>query len=117
MTEKLLSQLVGSEREAYIDVIRPHVAMLKKANTSQRQVAAIERLINQPTPASTTAPDSPALPADEGSAIPTPGLTTGHNSPSSSPPSTNDGVLGDSAAVTVEHASAKLSKAGTTSLS
>ncbi|KAK0622943.1 armadillo-type protein [Immersiella caudata] len=114
--QKLLNQLTGSEREAYIEVIRPHVAMLKKANTSQRQVAAIERLINQPTPPSTAPPESPALPADEGSAIPTPALTTGHNSPSSSPPSTNDGVLGEGGGVTVEHASAKLSKAAPTSI-
>jgi len=95
--------------------------MLKKTSTNQRQVAAIERLINQPTPTSTAppstaAPESPTLPADEGSAIPTPALTTGHNSPSSSPPSTNDGVLGEGAGVTVEHASAKLSTAAPTSI-
>ncbi|KAK0645954.1 armadillo-type protein [Cercophora newfieldiana] len=107
--QKLLSQLSGSEREAYVEVIRPHVIMLRKANTSQRQVAAIERLITLPTPTSTAATQSPTLPADEGSALPTPGLTTGHNSPSSSPPSTNDGLLGEVPGVTVEHASAKLS--------
>lgn len=101
--QKLLSQLTGSERETYVDVIRPHVSTLKKANTSQRQVVAIERLISQPATTPTTAPESPALTGDEGSALLTPALTSGHNSPSSSPPSTNDGVLGEVAGVSVDN--------------
>jgi mRNA-binding protein PUF3 len=96
--EKLLNQLEGADRDAFVEEMKPQFLTLKKGNTNGRQIAAIDRLIfaaaspasgtKTGTPAS-TAPASPALPVDPSSAAPTPNLTTESNSPSSSsPPST-----------------------------
>ena len=43
--EKLLDRLKNEEREAFVEVIRSHMNVLKKATTG-RQIQAIERLIS-----------------------------------------------------------------------
>lgn len=107
-TEKLLSQLSGSEWESFVEVIKPHVIALKKAST--RQNSAIDKLMNSlATPPPSSGPASPVLQVDAGSAIPTPpSLTMGHNSPSSSPPSTNDGAVEETGGAPLDQTNNKL---------
>ncbi|KAK0710981.1 armadillo-type protein [Lasiosphaeris hirsuta] len=119
--QKLLSVLKGKERDDFVEVVRPVVMPYKKVVTG-RQIAVVDRLItaiNNPTPRDNPMPSSitPALPTlqvDIGSAVPTPNLTMGQNSPSSSPPSTNASAVEESVGETVKRASAKLSSAQVT---
>ncbi|KAK5664093.1 hypothetical protein OQA88_308 [Cercophora sp. LCS_1] len=116
--QKLLNQLTSrgeimqSELEAFIEVLRPVVNALKKAiQPVQRQLKAIDAMINTaPTPS--TAPQSPALQGEAASVVSTPPVASVEHTPSSSPPSTNGGLVGDlvgdHAGATVEHVSAKL---------
>ncbi|ORY70098.1 armadillo-type protein [Pseudomassariella vexata] len=99
--QKLVQQLEGPDRDTLIDEMRPQFASLKKIS-SGRQMTAIDRLMdvvdNKPTSSrkqstsrsAVKVPTDPSLQLDVNSAMPTPGLTTEHNSPeSNSPPSTN----------------------------
>jgi len=95
-TEKLLGQLKGAERDAFVEDMKPQLLQLKKYNFG-KQIAAIEKLIftgPQPpsynmTPSSVT-PNTQTLPIEINSSAPTPSLTNGQNSPqSSSLPSTS----------------------------
>ena len=119
-TEKLLNQLKGKERQALVDAIKPIVYPLKNV-ISRQPASAIDRLINlisTPAPVdneapASTAPTSPMVQSDDPS-IPTPPiLITGPNSPTSSPPSTNDGIAEDTSGRTIADASAKLSSSET----
>ena len=119
-TEKLLNQLKGKERQALVDAIKPIVYPLKNV-ISRQPASAIDRLINlisTPAPVdneapASTAPTSPMVQSDDAS-IPTPPiLITGPNSPTSSPPSTNDGIAEDTSGRTIADASAKLSSSET----
>ncbi|KAK1756106.1 putative pumilio domain-protein [Echria macrotheca] len=98
--QKLLKQLNMTDREAGVEFaerLRPIVVAAKKTN-SGRQIAQIMQLLDDTlsAPPSTSNPTSPTLRVDVESTVPTPPvLTMGHNSPSSSPPSTNDGAIGD----------------------
>ncbi|EOO02234.1 putative pumilio domain-containing protein [Phaeoacremonium minimum UCRPA7] len=115
--QKLLSQLEGEEREAFVEEMKPQFTSLKKVSTG-RQIAAIDRLmsaVSSPTPGkpaslsgsvngsvngsvSGAAPASPGLQVEVNSAAPTPVLTMEPNSPqSSSPPSTNASAVEDTA--------------------
>lgn len=60
-----------------------------------KQIAGVDRLHNAITSytPSSTAPTSPGLHVDVSSAVPTPNLTMGPNSPSSSPPSTSESAV------------------------
>ncbi|KAG9246362.1 armadillo-type protein [Calycina marina] len=93
--QKLLAQLKGEERDAFIEDMKPQLIALKKYNFG-KQIAAIERLVFTGPPAYTTptltrAPSSPSAPVDISSNAPTPLLTNGQNSPqSSSVPSTTE---------------------------
>lgn len=91
--QKLLNQLEGAEREAFVEEMRPQFQTLRKTSTS-RQLAAIDRLIYATTQ---TAPSkSGGSQADTSSAAPTPVLTMEPNSPqSSSPPSTSASAVGE----------------------
>lgn len=99
--EKLLSQLEGTDRDAFVEEMKPQFQALKKASSNGKQIAAIDRLISavstpapgtkNGTPAS-TAPTSPALQVDLSTTAPTPNLTTESNSPSSSSPSSTSAV-------------------------
>lgn len=118
--EKLLNQLKGKERQSLVDAIKPIVYPLKSV-ISKQPASAIDRLINlisTPAPVdneapASTAPASPTVQSDD-ACIPTPPvLTTGPNSPSSSPPSTNDGLAEDTSGRTIANASAKLSSSET----
>jgi mRNA-binding protein PUF3 len=99
--QKLLAQLKGAEREAFVEDMKPQLISLKKYNYG-KQIAAIEKLIftgPQPymTLSSVAAPTTQTLPIEIGSAAPTPMLTMGQNSPqSSSLPSTNVSTVDDS---------------------
>ena len=93
-TEKLLAQLKGAEREAFVEKMKPQLVSLKRYNYG-KQIAAIEKLIFTgpatygPTP-SANASAAQTLPIEIGSSAATPLLTNGQNSPqSSSLPSTN----------------------------
>ncbi|KAK4196725.1 putative pumilio protein [Triangularia verruculosa] len=89
--QTLLSELQGQDRDALVNEVRPLLASIKKMCTG-KQIAGVDRLhnaISSITPSS-TAPTSPGLHVDVNSAVPTPNLTMGPNSPSSSPPSTNE---------------------------
>ncbi|KAF3355199.1 hypothetical protein VdG1_07063 [Verticillium dahliae VDG1] len=102
--QKLLNQLDGADREAFIEEMKPQFIALKKTSTG-RQIAAIDRLIfaasspAPPRPGSSKAmsgQNTPALQVD--SSAPTPVLTMEPNSPqSSSPPSTNASAVGETA--------------------
>lgn len=104
MVEKLLAQLKGAEREAFVEDIKPQLTQLKKYNYG-KQIAAIEKLIFvAPTGPSTGShrqtasnasatpsygrgavpPQGPAITVDVSSAAPTPMLTMEQNSPESS---------------------------------
>ncbi|WYZ40111.1 hypothetical protein EsH8_IV_000452 [Colletotrichum jinshuiense] len=90
--QKLLNQLEGGERDAFVEEMRPQFNTLRKTSTS-RQLAAIDRLIY----ATQTPPSkSGGSQADTSSAAPTPVLTMEPNTPqSSSPPSTNASAVGE----------------------
>ncbi|KAK7436161.1 hypothetical protein CaCOL14_009929 [Colletotrichum acutatum] len=91
--QKLLNQLEGAEREAFVEEMRPQFQTLRKTSTS-RQLAAIDRLIYATT--QTTPSKSGGSQADTNSAAPTPVLTMEPNSPqSSSPPSTSASAVGE----------------------
>lgn len=101
LTEKLLAQLKGAERDAFVEDMKPQLLQLKKYNYG-KQIAAIEKLIFtglQPymTHPSLVTPASQTQPIEINSNAPTPMLTNGQNSPqSSSLPSTNVSTIEDS---------------------
>ncbi|KAK1992386.1 ARM repeat-containing protein [Colletotrichum falcatum] len=89
--QKLLNQLDGPEREAFVEEMRPQFNTLRKTSTS-RQLAAIDRLIY----ATQTQPPSKTGGSQADSTAPTPVLTMEPNSPqSSSPPSTSASAVGE----------------------
>ena len=94
LIEKLLAQLKGAEREAFVEDMKPQLVSLKRFNYG-KQIAAIEKLIfNGPPPytsaPSINAPTAQTMPIEINSSAATPMLTNGQNSPqSSSLPSTN----------------------------
>ncbi|KUJ11746.1 ARM repeat-containing protein [Mollisia scopiformis] len=98
--QKLLGQLKGSERDAFVEEMKPQLLMLKKYNYG-KQIAAIEKLIFNGTPAynitpSSVMPSNHTMPIEISSSAPTPMLTNGQNSPqSSSLPSTNVSTIDD----------------------
>ncbi|WQF75683.1 Putative armadillo-like helical, pumilio domain-containing protein [Colletotrichum destructivum] len=88
--QKLLNQLEGAEREAFVEEMRPQFNTLRKTSTS-RQLAAIDRLIY-----ATQTPPSKSGGSQADSTAPTPVLTMEPNSPqSSSPPSTSASAVGE----------------------
>ncbi|KAI4870947.1 ARM repeat-containing protein [Hypoxylon rubiginosum] len=103
--QKLMQHLEGSDRESFIEEMRPHFASLKKHSTG-RQITALDRLMsassagsegpsfaNSVTGMSSAGPTTPSLQVEVNSAAPTPSLTMEQNSPeSSSPPSTNASI-------------------------
>jgi len=99
LSEKLLGQLKGAERDAFVEDMKPQLISLKKYNYG-KQIAAIEKLIftgPQPymTPSSIMAPTTQTLPIEITSSAPTPMLTNGQNSPQSSLPSTSVSTIDD----------------------
>ncbi|KAF4628065.1 hypothetical protein G7Y89_g10086 [Cudoniella acicularis] len=98
--QKLLAQLKDSEREAFIEDMKPQLTQLKKY-TYGKQIVAIEKLIftgppNYSTPSSVVAPTVQTMPIEINSSAPTPMLTNGQNSPqSSSLPSTSVSMIDD----------------------
>ena len=100
VSEKLLAQLKGGERDSFVEDMKPQLISLKKYNYG-KQIAAIEKLIftgPQPyiTPSSVIAPSTQTMPIEINSSAPTPMLTNGQNSPqSSSLPSTNVSTIDD----------------------
>lgn len=101
--QKLLHELEGADREAFIEDMKPHFIALKKTTTG-RQIAAIDRLISAASKASvssqpqstTPGQNTPALQLDVNSPAPTPVLTMDQNSPQSiSPPSTHASAVGE----------------------
>jgi len=89
--QKLLNQLDGPEREAFVEEMRPQFNTLRKTSTS-RQLAAIDRLIY----ATQTQPPAKTGGSQADSTAPTPVLTMEPNSPqSSSPPSTSASAVGE----------------------
>ena len=100
--EKLLAQLKGEERDAFIEDMKPQLISLKKYNYG-KQIAAIEKLIftgphPYTTPTSALVPSAPSVPIEIASNAPTPLLTNGQNSPqSSSLPSTSVSTIDEPA--------------------
>lgn len=99
LAEKLLGQLKGSERDEFVEEMKPQLLMLKKYNYG-KQIAAIEKLIFTGTPIYITPtsvmPSNQTMPIEISSNAPTPMLTNGQNSPqSSSLPSTNVSTIDD----------------------
>jgi len=99
LAEKLLAQLKGAERDAFVEDMKPQLLQLKKYNYG-KQIAAIEKLIfTGPQPyiaPSLPTPISQTMPIEINSNAPTPMLTNGQNSPeSSSLPSTNVSTIDD----------------------
>ncbi|KAN0103017.1 ARM repeat-containing protein [Hyaloscypha variabilis] len=97
--QKLLAQLKGAERDAFVEDMKPQLLQLKKYNYG-KQIAAIEKLIfTGPQPyiaPSLPTPISQTMPIEINSNAPTPMLTNGQNSPqSSSLPSTNVSTIDD----------------------
>ncbi|KAK4169247.1 putative pumilio protein [Cladorrhinum sp. PSN259] len=96
--QTLIKQLKGEDKEVLVRVVEPLLVNFKKT-CAGKQIAGIDRLWTaiheEDTPASTV-PTSPGLHVDVNSAVPTPNLTMGPNSPSSSPPSTNEGAIEES---------------------
>ncbi|KAK4661850.1 mRNA binding protein puf3 [Podospora pseudopauciseta] len=92
--QTLLSELQGQDRDVLVNEVRPLLASIKKMCTG-KQIAGVDRLHNAITSytPSSTAPTSPGLHVDVSSAVPTPNLTMGPNSPSSSPPSTSESAV------------------------
>jgi mRNA-binding protein PUF3 len=99
MIEKLLAQLKGAERDAFVEDMKPQLIQLKKYNYG-KQIAAIEKLIftGPPpfiNPSSLIGPTH-TMPIEINSSAPTPMLTNGQNSPqSSSLPSTSVSTIDD----------------------
>lgn len=93
-TEKLLAQLKGAEREAFIEDMKPQLLSLKRYNYG-KQIAAIEKLIftgpqSYAAPSAIASPTNHTMPIEINSSEATPMLTNGQNSPqSSSLPSTS----------------------------
>ena len=108
LAEKLLAQLKGAERDAFVEDMKPQLLQLKKYNYG-KQIAAIEKLIftgPQPyiTPSSLVTPSSQTMPIEINSNAPTPMLTNGQNSPqSSSLPSTNVSTIDDPSDAAISH--------------
>lgn len=98
--QKLLAQLKGAEREAFVEDMKPQLISLKKYNYG-KQIAAIEKLIftgpqSYITPSSVMTPTTQTMPIEINSSAPTPMLTNGQNSPqSSSLPSTSVSTIDD----------------------
>jgi mRNA-binding protein PUF3 len=97
--EKLLAQLKGTEREAFVEDMKPQLLQLKKYNYG-KQIAAIEKLIfigpQSYMTSSMIGPATQTMPIEINSSAPTPMLTNGQNSPqSSSLPSTNVSTIDD----------------------
>ncbi|TVY29008.1 Pumilio-like protein [Lachnellula hyalina] len=97
--QKLLAQLKGAERDAFVEDMKPQLVQLKKYNYG-KQIAAIEKLIytGPPpfiNPSSLVRPNH-TMPMEINSSAPTPMLTNGQNSPqSSSLPSTSVSTIDD----------------------
>ncbi|KAI8962751.1 ARM repeat-containing protein [Daldinia sp. FL1419] len=82
--QKLMQHLEGSDRDSFIEEMKPHFAVLKKYSTG-RQITALDRLLSASSAPGSAATTSPTTP--------TPSLTMEQNSPeSSSPPSTSASV-------------------------
>jgi mRNA-binding protein PUF3 len=102
--EKLLGQLKGAERDAFVEDMKPQLLQLKKYNYG-KQIAAIEKLIftgtqSYMTPSSVLTPGSQTMPIEISSSAATPMLTNGQNSPqSSSLPSTNVSTIEEPAEI------------------
>jgi mRNA-binding protein PUF3 len=100
ITEKLLAQLKGEERDAFVEDMKPQLISLKKYNYG-KQIAAIEKLIftgpqAYMAPSSVMAPSTQTMSIEINSSAPTPMLTDGQNSPqSSSLPSTSVSTIDD----------------------
>ncbi|RAL62255.1 hypothetical protein DID88_004825 [Monilinia fructigena] len=101
--QKLLGQLKGAERIAFVDDLKPQLLALKKYNYG-KQIAAIEKLIYGPDDSQHSFVSSPTgptpgahtQPIEINSSAPTPLLTNGQNSPqSSSLPSANVSTIDD----------------------
>ncbi|KAG0648220.1 Pumilio [Hyphodiscus hymeniophilus] len=93
--QKLLAQLKGAERDAFVEDMKPQLISLKKYNYG-KQIAAIEKLIFTGPQPFTPSAISPSQPIEINSGVPTPMLTNGQNSPqSSSLPSTNVSTIDD----------------------
>lgn len=99
--QKMLTTLDGPDKRSFAKEAEPHLVALKK-NNSGPKIGSMERLVvdalhisegdgqdGSVLHAAVRTPTTPGLQLDV-SGVPTPGLTTEHNSPdSSSPPSTN----------------------------
>ncbi|ESZ99333.1 hypothetical protein SBOR_0281 [Sclerotinia borealis F-4128] len=101
--QKLLGQLKGAERAAFVEDLKPQLLALKKYNYG-KQIAAIEKLIygqddsqqSFVTPPTGPTPGTHTQPMEINSSAPTPLLTNGQNSPqSSSLPSANVSTIDD----------------------
>ncbi|KAH8821529.1 armadillo-type protein [Xylogone sp. PMI_703] len=94
--QKLLGQLKGADRDAFIEEIKPQLSALKKYSYG-KQIAAMEKVIyagqpynNQQSQSSTSAATPPTQTQSLPIEIATPSLTNGDNTPqSSSLPSTS----------------------------
>jgi mRNA-binding protein PUF3 len=97
-SEKLLGQLKGSERDEFVEEMKPQLLMLKKYNYG-KQIAAIEKLIftGPPTYITPSSVMVPTMPIEINSSAPTPMLTNGQNSPQSSLPSASVSTIDDAA--------------------
>lgn len=99
LAEKLIDQLKGAERDAFVEDMKPQLVQLKKYNYG-KQIAAIEKLIYiSPDPCinpSELVGPNHTMPMEINSSAPTPMLTNGQNSPqSSSLPSTSVSTIDD----------------------
>ncbi|KAF7875133.1 hypothetical protein EAF04_002305 [Stromatinia cepivora] len=101
--QKLLGQLKGAERLAFVEDLKPQLLALKKYNYG-KQIAAIEKLIygqddsqqSYVTSPTGTASGAHTQSMEMNSSAPTPLLTNGQNSPqSSSLPSANVSTIDD----------------------
>ncbi|KAK4227927.1 putative pumilio protein [Podospora fimiseda] len=102
--QTIIKQLKGEDKEVLIRVVQPLLMTLKKS-CAGKQMAGIDRVLTViHEESASTVPPSPALHVDINSAVPTPNLTMGPNSPSSSPPSTNEGAIEES----ISHPDTKL---------
>ncbi|KAK3997291.1 putative pumilio protein [Cladorrhinum sp. PSN332] len=104
--QTLIKQLKGEDKEVLVRVVQPLLMNFKKT-CAGKQIAGIDRLltaIDEDDTSASTVPPSPGLHVDVNSAVPTPNLTMGPNSPSSSPPSTNEGAIEES----ISHADTKV---------
>jgi len=106
-TEKMYLQLKGDEKTAFVDLLVPLISHAKRTNAT-RQITALERVIFGPSKAAPNhvlsrdrgdhaAPSSvhaATLLVDVQSAVPTPSLTNGLNSPQSVSPTSVGGNAG-----------------------